>query len=257
MGSPEQNQSEPGEPRIELDAECSTGDCQNEPHHIIKVEEEVPGHPVFGHYCDDCAWMILTPATPKEEKPQEPDVYGGPASCDKCDEPIIAGSACHNCEKENGASPEASEVANTTEDARVAVTATVKCDGCGYATEQISPGANIINERCCKCFAGFMRPIGTIFELDLFRERLEWFAATFGTDEEKRSEYVGKHLQDLAAELKTLIDNCREQYVPALAADPVQEGRAVDAAFRDGWNQAVDYVNAGDDAKLEEPNASE
>lgn len=125
------------------------------------------------------------------------------------------------------ASAPESEVLPSTGTARVAVTATVKCDGCGYATEQISPGANIINERCCKCFAGFMRPIGTIFELDLFRERLEWFAATFGTDEEKRSEYVGKHLQDLAAELKTLIDNCREQYVPALAADPVQEGRAV------------------------------
>lgn len=61
------------------------------------------------------------------------------------------------------------------------------------------------------------RPTGTIFELDLFRERMERKAANERlvvepmTGEEAAA-HIGNTLEALAAELKTLIDNCMKQY---------------------------------------------
>lgn len=60
-------------------------------------------------------------------------------------------------------------------------------------------------------------PTGTIFELDMFRERLARQSAAY---HDKRfpsmvtSSAVGREFAERAAELKTLIDNVMAQYCP-------------------------------------------
>ena len=68
-------------------------------------------------------------------------------------------------------------------------------------------------------------PTGTIFELDLFREKLERRADSVEGStttnvskpygEVQTGDRLAKELRDIAAELKTLIDNCQKQYVHA------------------------------------------
>ena len=53
------------------------------------------------------------------------------------------------------------------------------------------------------------KPTGTIFELDMFRERMERLAG-----ERFSAERYDDLMYELAAELKDLIDNCQAQYCP-------------------------------------------
>ncbi|MBS3928028.1 MAG: hypothetical protein KGZ65_06150 [Sphingomonadales bacterium] len=85
------------------------------------------------------------------------------------------------------------------------------------------------------------KPTGTIFELDMFRERLERLAADWRRAPKPRpwSEYdraldrCGNIAGDFAAELKTLIDNCTEQYVTQPAGN---DGvKATILRTGDGW----------------------
>ena len=94
--------------------------------------------------------------------------------------------------------PEASEELPSSEGSRVA--AWWQCEDCGGDDTQ---------QHDCK-------PSGTIFELDMFRERMErhYNLDTLTGHENSDVRTMAAKGRDDAAELKTLIDNCQAQYAP-------------------------------------------
>lgn len=85
------------------------------------------------------------------------------------------------------------------------------------------------------------RPTGTIFELDLFREKLQrlgdqhvsdatvWRDTASGGETRRR----GDELRQLATELKTLIDNCQAQYVDRHPApEPLEDSTPTKGPIR-------------------------
>ncbi len=85
------------------------------------------------------------------------------------------------------------------------------------------------------------KPTGTIFDLDLFRERLERRANVVEAStavntaepygEVQVGKFLAKELREIATDLKTLIDNCHKEYIPPMTDEQLRENMAAAERF--------------------------